>query len=117
MINISFEDPYVRLRTPYSYKDKCTAVPGGKWVPRLKCWEYLLTPVTAMTILQVFGKEVSDDARSILEPLRDRIVVTAAIAKDLHSDFLVPQTRMNSWHHQLVTYNMAKTVLGLEDET
>lgn len=114
MLNIQFVNNYVQLRTPFSQKDKCTAVPGGKWVPKLKCWEYLLTPVTAATILQVFP-DVPEQAKEILEPLRDRLILCHAIKNEMIDQMLEPETRTKPWHHQIVTYNLVVTVLGLDE--
>lgn len=115
MVNVTIQDNLIQLRTPFSSKDKCTSVPGGRWVSKLRCWEYLLTPVTAMTILQVFDKELPESTRAILEPLRDRIMMCHA-AKNETTTMLRPETRTEPWHHQVITYNMARIILGLDED-
>lgn len=115
MVHVTIDGNLIQLRTPFAYKNKCTAIPGGRWVAKKRCWEYLLTPVTAMTIMQVFGKELPEQIHDFLEPLRDRVIQCQAIKKEL-IDMTVPETRTEPWHHQVVTWNMAKKILGLDED-
>lgn len=116
MVQIEFQPNTIRIRTSYAQKDRCSAIPGGKWVPKLKAWEYLLTPATASAIYQSFNKDLQDKDKEILKALADRLMLAMAVKNECR-ELQIPDTQQVPWHHQLVSYNMAMELMGLNDET
>ena len=116
MLQFDFPDCglLVHVRTHYDQKDRCAAVPGGRWVPRLRAWEYALSPATAASLLQVFDQKITPDVRARLAPLAARLV-TAQQAKAGELDLENPVTVNPPWHHQLVSYNMMRQLFALDD--
>jgi hypothetical protein len=115
MVKFEFSSYLIKIRTTYSNKDKCAAIPGGRWNPKSKTWDYLLTPSTAASIIQSFPKEIIPQDREFLTLMARRLVVASAIkneCKELHK----PITQTEPWHHQLISYNMVVELFGLKNE-
>lgn len=114
-MQITINDNIAAVRTHYVNKDKCAAIPGGKWAPSRRMWEYLLTPAAASSILQTFGNQIPETDKAVLSNWANRIVMGMA-AKSETIDMIMPTSNTTPWHHQLVTYNMAIRLLGLRNE-
>jgi len=109
------DEGFIRIGTHYDQKDRCAAVPGGRWVPRLRMWEYLLTPSTASTICQAFHSEMNDEIRQQLQNYASRLSIARSV-KNGDCELQVPVTSIDPWHHQLITYHMVRQLFGLDDE-
>ncbi|MDQ5987788.1 MAG: hypothetical protein CSYNP_03534 [Syntrophus sp. SKADARSKE-3] len=113
-MQVSINNNVVAIQTAYSQKDRCTAIPGGRWNPQNKTWDYMLSPATASTMLQVWGKSFPDEARPLFEDLASRLVMAQAVKNEV-VDLIVPKGKMAPWRHQLIAYNMAIQLFGLRD--
>lgn len=111
-MEVSINNNVVSLAVTYAQKDKCTAIPGGRWAPSRRRWEYLLTPATASSILQQFDKQLSDTEKDALRPYAERLMMAHAVKNEC-ADLIVPKTNTDPWRHQLVAYNMAEQLFGL----
>lgn len=115
MVQFDFSDNgLIHVKAHYDQKEKCQAVPGGKWVARNRAWEYLLTPATASSLLQTFSRELNDMDRQKLQDIADRLV-TAQSIKNGAVKLIAPVTNHPPWNHQLVSYNMVVALFGLEN--
>ena len=114
MVTFDFADAgFVRIRIHYDHRDKCQSIPGGRWVPKDKSWEYLLTPATAACICQTFFKEITAEDRLRLQEVSDRLY-HAQRTKDQNATLVAPVTKTPPWNHQIVSFNMAKKLFGLD---
>ena len=114
MVTFDFADAgFVRIRIHYDHRDKCQSIPGGRWVPKDKSWEYLLTPATAACISQTFFKEITAEDRLRLQEVSDRLY-HAQRTKDQNATLVAPVTKTPPWNHQIVSFNMAKKLFGLD---
>tara|TARA_Y100000310_G_scaffold331890_2_gene406370 strand:+ start:13250 stop:14950 length:1701 start_codon:yes stop_codon:yes gene_type:complete len=52
---LSIEGTKIAAVTPYAAKEKLQAVPGGRWKPSAKRWEYDATPRTARLLVDAVG--------------------------------------------------------------
>lgn len=116
MVQFDFSDGLVRIKAHYDQRNLCMAVPGGRWVPRIRSWEYLLTPATASTILQVFNKKITQDDREFLQDIASRLTVAAAVKNEV-TELKIPASNFPPWHHQLVSYNLARELFALDNES
>lgn len=107
-------DGYVHIQTHYDQKDKCTSIPGGRWNPKNKSWEYHLTPATASSICQAFNGSIDKEDKTILRTISDRLVMAQTI-KEGKTQLQVPTTNFQPWNHQLISYNMTKELFGFND--
>jgi len=114
-IEIDQNSQEVFIKTPFSQKDRCTRVPGGKWVSKKRAWQYLLTPATASSIRQSFGKLVPDKDAPIFDELASRLDKAQDVVKGTHN-LKQPATNSPPWKHQLVSYNIVCVLLGLGNE-
>lgn len=115
MISIELQEYIVKLKTTYTDKDKCASIPGGRWNPKSRTWDYLLTPATASSMLQAFPNEVSEKDKDLLYSLSSRLTMARAIVNETKELGCIPRTMIEPWHHQLVAYNMAVELFGLEN--
>jgi len=114
MVTFDFADTgIVRIRVHYDHRDKCQSIPGGRWIPRDKAWEYLLTPATAACICQTFLKEITAEDRLRLQEVSDRLY-HAQRTKDQNATLVTPVTKTPPWKHQIVSFNMVKELFGLD---
>jgi hypothetical protein len=113
-ISISIADRVIRLQTPYDMKDKCTAIPGGKWVPKHRAWEFALTPATINEIIKNFGKDITLDLNDFSQAIQS--VNLAKEIKEAPIETLprVPVTKTEPWEHQRRAYWFVTKLLGLE---
>lgn len=65
MIKIQSNGNAVQLFSSYEHKDKCTAIPGGKWNPKVKCWEY--PPEAIFDIKELFNNNFEASSELITE--------------------------------------------------
>jgi len=115
MVKFDFTDGgLVRISTHYDQRSRCMAVPGGRWVPRNKSWEYLLTPATASCICQAFSRELNEEDKQRLKSLSDRLMMAQAVKNDC-TELQVPLTNFPPWKHQLVSYNMVRELFALDN--
>ena len=114
MVKFDFLDNgTVHIQTHYDQKDRCAMVPGGRWVPRIRSWEYQLTPATASAMCQAFSNELSDEDRQKLQNIAAKLSLARSV-KEGDFELQMPTTNFPPWHHQLVSYNMAKQLFGLD---
>jgi SNF2 family DNA or RNA helicase len=115
MVQFDFPDGgrTVLVRTHYDNKDRCAAVPGGRWVPRERAWEYLFTPTTASALLQSFSGKMDENDRQKLQDAATRLTIAQSV-KNGEYVLASPESNTTPWHHQLVCYNMAREILGLD---
>ena len=106
----------VRIRTHYDQKDRCAAIPGGRWVPRERAWEYLLTPSTAASILQTFNQHINENDRQKFQNISNRLSIAQSVING-ECELITPVTKKPCWNHQLITYNMMIHILGLIDDS
>ena len=111
-MQLAIDNNIVSLRTNYIHRDKCAAIPGGRWSPARRMWEYLLTPATASRILQTFRYDMNEDDRKKLDNIASRLVMAQTIKSEM-IDLLKPTSATEPWHHQLISYNMAVQLFGL----
>lgn len=116
MVNFDFQEYGVKVKATYLHKDKCASVPGGRWNPASRTWDYLLTPVTASTMLQAFHGEISQQDQEFLHLLSSRLLMAKAVVSEC-KEMKVPETQITPWHHQLIAYNMVIELFGLEEKT
>ena len=115
MVKFDFSvEGLVSIQTHYDKKDRCMAVPGGRWVPRNRAWEYLLTPSTAASICQAFSAEIGDQDKQKLSAIADRLVTARAVKNETHP-LDHPVSRTTPWHHQLISYNLVRHLFGLNN--
>lgn len=102
----------IRLKTPYAMKDRCTAIPGGKWLPKYQAWEYHLTPATANAIFGLFNGALPPNVYDVLQKARTVFDVGPGI-KALGPDDTpdIPIYKTPPWHHQKVAYHYASSIL------
>lgn len=116
MVKFDYTDVnIIRIGTHYDQKDRCAMVPGGRWVPRLRMWEYVLTPSTAASILQAFNGKIEERDKQILQNIASRISIARSV-KEGDCELKMPVTKCDPWHHQLVSYNMTRQMFGLDDK-
>ena len=105
----------ILLRAHYDQKDRCAAVPGGRWVPKERAWEYLFTPTTASGLLQSFSNQMNDKDRQKLQSIATRLSIAQSV-KNGQYVLASPISNTAPWHHQVVCYNMARELLGLDEK-
>ncbi len=105
----------ILLRAHYDQKDRCAAVPGGRWVPKERAWEYLFTPTTASGLLQSFSNQMNDEDRQKLQSIATRLSIAQSV-KNGQYVLASPISNTAPWHHQVVCYNMARELLGLDEK-
>jgi SNF2 family DNA or RNA helicase len=117
MVQFDFPDGgrTVLLRAHYDQKDRCAAVPGGRWVPKERAWEYIFTPATASALLQSFSSQMDDNDRWRLQAVATRLNIAQSV-KNGEYVLVPPQSNTTPWHHQLVCYNMSREILGLDEQ-
>ena len=114
MVQFDFsDDSIIRIGTHYDNRNKCISIPGGRWVPKLKKWEYMLTPTTASCICQVFHKELDDNNRQRLQNIAARLSIAGSVKSGL-VQLQVPESNHKAWQHQLISYNMVKQLFDFE---
>lgn len=113
MVKINYDNNsnLINIITSFSEKERCMAIPGGRWVPSIRAWQYLLTPSTASSICQSFGSLLSAEDREKLSGIVNRLNRAQAIKAET-ADLNLPVSNISAWKHQLVSYNMAKTLLS-----
>lgn len=117
MVRFQFLDSgLLHIKTHYDQKNRCAAIPGGRWVPRSQAWEYLLTPATARSMCQSFSREISDEDKQKFDEIASRLCA-AQYVKEGKVELCSPVTNHNPWHHQLVSYNMAVHLFGLDTDS
>lgn len=111
MVHIEFAGSLLHIKAHFDDRHACAAIPGARWVPSIKRWEYMLTPATASCTLQTFGQKLSTEDQELLRGLAARLVSIPAI-KQNPSVLEQPQTQVRCWEHQVVCYNMARELFG-----
>jgi SNF2 family DNA or RNA helicase len=111
MVHVEVADSLLRIRAHYDDRHACAAIPGAKWVPSIKRWEYLLTPATASCAAQTFGQKLSTEDQAKLRDLWARLLNIPEI-KQNPAGLEQPQTQFPCWEHQVVCYNMARELFG-----
>lgn len=117
MVQFDFPDGErtILLRAHYDQKDRCAAVPGGRWVPKERAWEYIFTPTTASCLLQSFSNQMNDEDRQKLQSIATRLSIAQSV-KNGQYVLASPVSNTAPWHHQVVCYNMARELLGLDEK-
>jgi len=116
MISIKLNDNILQLRTPYSEKDRCVAIKGGRWNPHQHAWEYMATPATAQQVLALFGNAISGDIKPRLQVLASRLVYLQSIFNETFQDIKTPVGRMEPRKCQVISYNIALMMFGFFDD-
>jgi SNF2 family DNA or RNA helicase len=105
---VTLEKGRVYVRSHFTYKERCTQIPGGRWDKAATAWNYPISPATAQAILDAFrGTPVRADAefRKLVQKAREqRELAAVKTATDLPD---IPYTRTKPWLHQLRAYHFA----------
>jgi SNF2 family DNA or RNA helicase len=112
MPSVEIVDRTIRVQAPFEMKHYCTAVPGGKWVPGRKAWEYQLTPATANAIVTHFGKHLAESKAYETLLLARTVFDQSAQIKSRDAE-AVPMDLLKTtpWQHQKTAYHFASSIL------
>lgn len=117
-------DGFIYLRTPYSYKDSCKAIPGGRWKPDFVfegsevqgAWQYPAGAGTAQAVVEAFGHLGLEGDVAFGD-----LVYASELAQGMKvADSLpdIPITKTSAWLHQRQAYwfaeNMRAVMLAMD---
>ena len=108
---VALGDKCLLLYSRFEDKDACKSVPGGRWEPELKAWEYPLQPETLERLAKVFpGLNVEPEARLELAKITEGEVLAermkAAGWEDTEPVEPMP-IKTKPYQHQVAGYNLA----------
>ena len=95
------EDRGLAISTAFIYKDKCKAIPGGRWDKELRAWRYPFTPFSAKAIAEQFPPDKSkwsDIAEKLL--LESQAIADSARYKTAETLPEIPVSKSKPWLHQ-----------------
>lgn len=116
-MRICIEDGAIVAYTQWEERDMIASLVGGKWSPVKRRWEYPLTPTVAHDVMSRLSQYVDGACIDVLIQAAQRFEMAARIAKgDKSITLRRPKANIPPWHHQLVSYNVAVNLLGLEPE-
>lgn len=102
---LSVGDGGIAVKCHFRFKDLCRSVPGGKWNPALKCWQYAATPAMAKTLCRLFaGLGVEHDDKFGALAKQAQIVDNAAQHKTAKTLPPIAHTKTWPWLHQLQAF-------------
>lgn len=107
------EDRGLAVWTDFIYKDKCKAIPGGRWDKELKAWRYPFTPFAAKAIAEQFPPSTciwSDIAEKLL--IEAESIIDSAKYKTAETLPDIPVQKVPAWHHQKQCFWFAKDLPG-----
>lgn len=115
MATIALEQRNLVVRTDYTHKDVCKAIPGARWSADLRAWVYPASAVTADELRSAFPAAAWDDAATQLLATADRHAKTGQGAKTQDEATLapIPLTKTTPWPHQVRAYHFAKDLPGV----
>lgn len=108
------EDRGLAISTAFIYKDKCKAIPGGRWDKELRAWRYPFTPFSAKAIAEQFPPDKSkwsDIAEKLL--LESQAIADSAKYKTAETLPDIPVQKVPAWHHQKQCFWFAKNLPGV----
>ena len=91
----------ITAKCHFRFKDLCKSIPGGRWSPVLKCWQYPASPAMAKQMHQVFG-DLSTQIDGQFEVLLRNAFAVVEAAKHKVDRSLpdIPRTATIPWLHQ-----------------
>ncbi len=107
------EDRGLAISTAFIYKDKCKAIPGGRWDKELRAWRYPFTPFAAKAIAEQFPPDKSkwsDIAEKLL--LESQAIADSAKYKTAETLPDIPVQKVPAWHHQKQCFWFTKNLPG-----
>lgn len=114
-MQLEIESGVLRIRTAYADKDRCAAVPGGRWAPSRKAWEYLLSPATAAAVIETFGSRIPSDQIPLLREMNDRLIRAKGF-REGSVEPLVPRGVKKPWDHQKVAYSIVHEIFDFDHQ-
>ena len=111
MVSIEVEGSRLLVRTPFTLKESCKAVPGARWDKLRRAWSYPATIHSARNLDATFQQDMpvwSTEAKALLT---DGAVIDHAAAHKTTDDLPpIPKTKLTPWLHQLRAYHVAKSL-------
>lgn len=107
------DDRGLAISTAFIYKDKCKAIPGGRWDKELRAWRYPFTPFAAKAIAEQFPPDKSkwsDIAEKLL--LESQAIADSAKYKTAETLPDIPVQKVPAWHHQKQCFWFTKNLPG-----
>lgn len=122
---ITLDGSTLRVASAYEHHLRCKGVPGARWNPALKQWEYPSHPEIAVALLRAFDSvpvTLDEGAAALAKAFEDGLA-TAARAKAINVNDLppIPLTKTPPWPHQVAAFWFAHpltaTMLAMDMRT
>jgi SNF2 family DNA or RNA helicase len=110
MTTVTIEDGHILIRTDFSYKDVCKAIPGGKWNPERKAWVYPWTKATADSIVRACRDSFHIDPPEELVRVSQCVDEHLADVRENPKKYGPEHAVRPAWEHQCRGYGMIRAL-------